>query len=84
MILQYLGHYLPPSQELPVNVFNLGSYLLSIFLIVCNFNLVYNSHRCFFIALLLHLSVSLVFSIQILSWFVVGFEFLKVGFNVGC
>ena len=40
--------------------------------------------QMFFIALLLSLSVSLVFSIKTLFWFVVGFEFLKVGFSVGC
>ena len=51
---------------------------------MCNFNVVHHSHKWFFIALLLLLSVSLVFSIKILFWFVVGFEFLKVGFSVGC
>ena len=84
MILQYLGYYRPPSRELSVNVLHLGSCILSILLTVCNFNLVHHSHTCVFTALLLHLSVSLVFSTNILSWFVVGFEFLKGGFSVGC
>ena len=84
MILLCLEYHRPPSRELPVTVFNLESCLLSILLTVRNFNLVNHPHRCFYIALLFYLSVSLVFNTKILSSFVVGFEFFTVGFSVGC